>query len=174
MKFLKKLFKLDDNITTKDDYPTLILVEHMVLVDEETKKPYFIVSPNGSHSFSKLYLSEFINNTNKYKSLFSVNDYGHIMFCVGGLHSMELNNIYQITSFELDGKIIEVRHKGTLIHESWNIAEVIATQKYLLLDKASILKLGMLFEKNTGSNYSTEIFNDSTNDTHYTKLKLVK
>lgn len=176
MKFLKKLFKLYSSNKAKiNDHPSLILAEHMVLVDEDTKKPYFAVSPNGSYSFSKLYVTDFINNTNKYKTLFSINDYGHIMFCIGGLHSMELNNIYQIVSFELDSKIIEVRHKGTCTHESWNIVEIIANQKYLLLDKASILKIGIIFQKNNiSSDGSAMVFNSTNYTDQPTKLKLVK
>lgn len=175
---LKPLIKLYQNLFIRDKMletikqPNLVLTEHIVLVEDETKKPYFIISPNGNHSVSKLYITEFITNKNKYKNLFSVDDYGHMMFCSGGLHSMELNNVFQITTFDLGSETIEVRHKSTCINEFWNISNVIATQKYLLLDKSSILKLGMLFQQNNiPTDFST--LSSALGEKH-SNLKLIK
>lgn len=160
MKLLKKPFSFLATLYAKivssptlrvGEEPNLVLAEHMVLVEEKSKRPYLLVAPSGSHSVSKLYVEDFIVNKRMYQKQFSFNDYGHIMFCIGGLQSLELSNIYQIMTFEFESKIIEVRQKSTLQNEFWDIAETIATQKYLLLDKPSILKLGIFFQQNNNS-----------------------
>ncbi|MFN8769453.1 MAG: hypothetical protein ACK5WP_01130 [Neisseriaceae bacterium] len=171
MKLLKRLFKQKKIISEKT--PSLVLSEYMVLVDDITKKPYFLVSPNGSHSSIKLYVDEFIAKKQEYQILFSISDYGHIMFCIGGLHCIELNNVFQIVNFEFNSKNIEVQNKSTGVREIWNISEIIATQKYLLLDKSSILKIGILFEKENKQN-SYQILNDESNAEQVSKLRLIK
>ncbi|MFO0320497.1 MAG: hypothetical protein ACK5Z5_08885, partial [Neisseriaceae bacterium] len=68
---------------------------------------------------------------------------------------------------------IEVQNKSTGVREIWNISEIIATQKYLLLDKSSILKIGILFEKENKQN-SYQILNDESNAEQVSKLRLIK
>lgn len=161
MKLLRNLLKYKNIKKQKKEYPELKLIEPHIFVDELNKKPYFLVSPLGTYSSSKLYVDVFLNNKNNFVKRFSRDDFGIIMFCIGGMQAMELNSTYHIKTIDLENQTIEVLHKGSCNIEIWKITDTIIKSKYELLDKKSILQLGFSYseiqEKNIVKNLSLRV-----------------
>lgn len=159
MKLLKNLHEY--NNFKKNEYPELKLVEPYLFVDELNKKPYFLISPLVTYSVSKLYTDVFLKNKSVYVKRFSIEDFGTIMFCIGGMQAMELNSTYHIKTINLEDQTIEVLHKCSCNIETWRITDSIVKSQYELLDKKSILQLGFIYseiqEKNTAQILSLRV-----------------
>lgn len=148
MKLLKKLYRAVKYRI--DDLPSLSLCHPKIKIEEETCKPYFVISHLfNSHGAAteKLYVDELKAKLQIYKKSFSRGDWEIIQYNLGGLESLQLYGTYQIINFDYENMLITVMNRATMKRELWNIAKTITNKKYLDLDKQSILEFGIFYQK---------------------------
>ncbi len=170
---LQKLAKLSTN-----QYE-LKLSKHKLLIEDETLRPYFLVSNLLSLKVFKLYTEDWYLNQKDYEAKFSKKDTGIIQYYLGGLKASELNSMFSIQTINYENKTITVLNKKTLKVVVWNLFEIVRTQQYLMLDKTSLFQVACFYMENKKDIPDEKIYKiaeveDSIPSTAISTLILVK
>jgi|GEM_PF-1995786 len=154
--------------------PKFNLVEKKLMVEEESRRPYFLTLNTHSLVKEKFYVSTWYENETENEKLFSRSDYGLIKQYLGGLKAFELGNYFSIESINHDSKTISVLNKTTFKTECCNVADLLLEKKYLDFDKDSIFQFACYYKENQEYFYNN--ISNKKNDFLYIAkpLRLIK
>lgn len=147
-------------------YPTLRLQTLELFKDQDSDKPYVIISPLSKYRPHNVFLEELIENKNLLRKL-DFDSLCYIFYAYGILKASEKNNLYSLVELLPSQTSIKVKNIKTLTIEEWDKNKF--NIDYVMLDKNS-LKLASCFF----SSFNNQDISHNQEPTQHRYLKLVK